>query len=382
MKIATNVQPKKLGGMARVFSSLSAFVERSGVLMELVPLAVTSRPDAPAGVTPWEDYVDGRLRGYAARTNTALYPAALAASTTLEELAAALSPLTRAYEDALRRIGPDLVLVNGTYYRPWCLRIAARSLGLPVVVQYHGSAVRESEGMVDPRALPLVSAIERDVLSGALRVLFPSTLAQAQAPRVTGMDSVQSVIIPNAVPDIFFAAQGAHDARSLGFILRWEQVKNTRFVEAFISRNETLPEPYTLSLISDIHDDPVRRPVSPHLTVRPAYDTLALATFYASQAAVICPSVFETFGNVAAEAVASGTPAIVSRAMGVSEVFASVGMERLIVDFSEPDALFAQLPAIIRQGIAADERARLKMTLAEETVMARVTDVLLNAMCT
>ncbi|HVZ75827.1 MAG TPA: glycosyltransferase family 4 protein [Candidatus Paceibacterota bacterium] len=376
MKIVTNVQMKKVGGLGRVFSQFASYVRRSGTPIEIIPLAIGSVADGPLSVS-WEPYeVEGTV-GWSARMSPNFYKRALAQSRTLEDMRRAMAPLTEAYIRKLEEIQPDVVLINGTYFRPWCLLMAARALGIPAILHYHGSAEQESVG-ANASARQLARAIESDFADDG-PCIFPSELARVQAARSFPISSRQTHIIPNSVPDIFFNQASTREPQALGFVLRWEPVKNTEFLEALFERNEALDEPYRLRLISDLLPAQEAAIAKPHLSFLPPRDTADLAAFYASCGAVMCPSLFETFGNVAAEAVAAGTPALTGRNTGVAEVFQRVGLERLIADFTSPDDVFALVKAIIARGISDDERQRLREALSEDVIYKRLCEVVLRA---
>jgi len=65
-------------------------------------------------------------------------------------------------------------------------------------------------------------------------------------------------------------------------------------------------------------------------------DNRKLSNFYSKMDLIVCPSHFETYGNVAQEAIASGTPALITPTMGVAETFRRFGLDRWIIDFSSP----------------------------------------------
>lgn len=93
--------------------------------------------------------------------------------------------------------------------------------------------------------------------------------------------------------------------------------------------------------------------------VGPFIRATTLANLYAKLRVVICPSYFETYGNVAQEAVAAGTAALVSRNMGVAEVFEEVGLSRLVVDFDDMTSVFDAIRDRRRLTITKNEREKL-----------------------
>ncbi len=370
MKVLTNVQDRPLAGINRVCTSLVAYLQASHTSATLVPVAVSSVGDTGAGWVPGQ--VCG-ARGWRAVVSESHQT--LDGCTTLTEAFKRYGPLIRAYQEILVKEQPDLVLVSGTYYRSWCILQAARSLNIPYLVHYHGAVTKESGK--DDAAQSIALLMERDFATeSATQFIFPSRVAQEHARSVFGRDIVAH-IVPNGVPSIFFNTSARRDARSLGFVLRWEPIKNTDFLKQFFIENETQQNPYTLHLVSDATKEDV--PDLPHLVRHDPMDTPQLAQFFASVGAVLCPSLFETFGNVATEAAATGALALVSPTMGVAEVFKASGLERLVVPFTTPRATFQLLPGALVQDVTVQEREALRALVSNEVVYARIAAILQEA---
>jgi len=71
-----------------------------------------------------------------------------------------------------------------------------------------------------------------------------------------------------------------------------------------------------------------------------------LAEFYCSCSLIITPSHFETFGNVPLEAIATGTPALINKEVGVREVFNKIGLKDFILDFEDVDSVVKKIKEI------------------------------------
>jgi glycosyltransferase involved in cell wall biosynthesis len=252
---------------------------------------------------------------------------------------------------------------------------AARELGIPVVLHYHGSVVREMAGTNG--RLALAAAMEQD-FEGASRVIFPSRLAlrEARSSFLTARGEEAAVVIPNSVSGAFFGAEGAHDPSQLGFVARWEPVKNTDFILAFAGMNERASRPYVIRAVTDLSEEDSSAFAAPHLRFLKPLGTEELASFYAAVGAVLCPSRFETFGYVPAEAVAAGTPALVSRTIGASEVFEAAGLSRLVVEFASPESIAQLLPGIIASGVSDAERQALRERIGPGIAEAALCKVL------
>jgi len=103
-------------------------------------------------------------------------------------------------------------------------------------------------------------------------------------------------------------------------------------------------------------------------------ESTRLARFYSKMDVVICPSRFETYGNVAQEAVACGTPALISKNMGVAETFKKFGIDRWITDFSSPAGVLHAIEAAAADEVGIGLRQELKNELNPD----RIHGMLLN----
>lgn len=348
LKIFTNVQTSVVGGISRVMSSFSDYLQSEGrekielVCASLAPASVR-RPDSP-----WQKTVDAE-RGTTALSYQGDYPlfgSALQESAHVDDVRNKFSGLVDAFHVQLKEEKPDVVMLNGTYFVPWCLMTAARMMRLPTILYYHGSLTKETEHWEDEKKKRIVRGIEASFYRRDIKYIFPSALIKAFVEKkIFGHRLYQkrAIVLSNPIPEAFFAARESLDNRSVGFVGRWTRIKNTAFLQRFADFNFQNRYPMDIQVVTDeasktrakkiLHDRVV--------FVEPMDAAVEMANFYAKMSAVICPSRFETYGNVAQESVAAGTPAFVSRNMGIAEVFKRIGLENLILDFSNPQRVHA-----------------------------------------
>src|SRR5258707_5278633 len=108
-----------------------------------------------------------------------------------------------------------------------------------------------------------------------------------------------------------------------------------------------------------------------------AKDQDTLNYYYAAAEALIMPSDYESFGMVALEAMASGTPVIASEVGGLAYLVRD-NFNGYLVPVREPQALADKIRIILEQPV---ERARLGENAhqyAQEFAWSRITDRLLN----
>ena len=61
----------------------------------------------------------------------------------IDQVKAVYEPVISAYQKAIKQENPDLILINGTFFMPWCLLIAAERENIPAVLHYHGVLTKE-----------------------------------------------------------------------------------------------------------------------------------------------------------------------------------------------------------------------------------------------
>lgn len=105
------------------------------------------------------------------------------------------------------------------------------------------------------------------------------------------------------------------------------------------------------------------------------YDPMSsrkLAKFHEKMGIIISPSLFETYGNVAQESIASGTPALISSNMGVSETFRDLGLSDYIVNFKSTQDVYNKIINFSGQPISDKVRKKLKRNLTPQVVNKRL----------
>jgi len=379
MKIFTNVQDKAVGGISRM---MNTFVE---TILETDPsvsfhFAIVSS-DKELKVPEKRKYEkmhygflsDGLV------LSSDFYPQAISRSRSLEDLKSNLSVLVDFYLESIKRSKPDVILINGTYYRPYALLQAARQMNIPYIVYVHGSVVQEGKGLPAP-VLSLLTEMEKDFYDKNASYIFPSNAA-LKGVRFSEMGLPdQFHVIYNSLEKSFFVSKKpkTKDRYTVGFALRWESVKNTDFILDFIKFNKNSPKPFIIKVLSDLSAED-SQPYENEFTdfLRPKTKE-KMVEFYQEMDVIINPSFFETFGYVPAEAIAVGTPAIISPAQGISEVFLKCGLERLISDFGSVFVIHEKIHGIIQMGISPEEIGKLREELDPVRLSKKILSVLFD----
>lgn len=383
MKIFANVQTSHVAGISRVMNSFSEYVTspHSDGPVELIYASLAAEPSEGGGWQETSPHAGERMLVYAEPMPN--FGEVIRNSAALDDVRAAYRGLTEAFRQKLKEEKPDIVLANGTYFVPWCLVMAARSLRLPVVLYYHGSLTKETEHWRELESRRLLMRMEASFDRADIRYIFPSALIKEYVEsQVFRRPLLQRnvAVLPNPIPEAFFKAQARKSKRRIGFVGRWTRVKNTAFLVRLAEINRKAGSPLDIHVLTD-HASRKNAARVLHDRVRfaqPRARSVDLAKFYAQMGAVICPSYFETYGNVAQEAVAAGTLAFVSRNMGVAEMFERVGLDDLILDFDRPREVFRKLQSMGDLSIPAAARRALRKEASPGVVHKKLLDYLKN----
>lgn len=268
-------------------------------------------------------------------------------------------------KDILRREAPDVVLINGTYSYPWILAQAAHELGIPTVLRYAGVLQKEISHkpyFVRRRLL----AYERWISSSAHAVIFPSTLCRTVVENeITESPIRHGVIIPNPV-SVAMTLRTKKPRKSryvMAAIGRWTAIKN---FQAFLRLHEQLTEelwPHRAIMVTSYWDE--RFGITETIERRNQMGQEELQTFYQSIDLLVVPSHFETFCNVAAEALMQGCSVLVSDNVGFAEVLRQAGLERMVIPSFDDPAVVAE---------AVKKLAKTKLTKTELKAVTKILD--------
>ena len=211
---------------------------------------------------------------------------------------------------------------------------ACRRARIPVTLVVAGLFTREAE--FEPRGLPHCLAVSEDYcLENATSLVFPArTPAEECRARLPKMARCR--VIYNGIADEFLDAPDPQpDKKRIGAVMRLAHVKNPQMLcrVATVLRDRGIE--------TDLVSGPAPRDMQQHVSrvnlIAPTHRDSELAAFYGSHRAVFCPSHFEVSGNVPMEAIASGTPAVVTKRMGISELFPELGMAHMVIAAGDVD---------------------------------------------
>lgn len=276
----------------------------------------------------------------------------------------------------LRQEAPDIVLINGTYFAPWILAKAAQELGIPIVLRYAGVLQREVSHKSYFARRRLLKH-ERWLAEIADALIFPSTLCKKVVEEeVVGHAFGNASVIPNPAK-----ANGVRGRRKAGgrytmaVVGRWTRIKN---FQAYLRLHEFLLRErwaHRAIMVTSYWDEKFGIPET--IERKESMSQEDLCKFYKSIDLLVVPSHFETFSNVAAEALVNGTSVLVSEQVGFAEVLRKAGLGRMIIpSFDDPARVAAAVKRLAKTKLTKREREAAAALLDPQGVHQEILDVL------
>ncbi len=366
MKILTNIRFLKVAGIAQTLLSFADFIQKDKAAKDVEFVGVNIEDDLKN---------DERVTISKSRKNNLWLVSvsmsvpnikeAVERSADIKDVEKIYEPLIKAYLSIILEERPDLVLLNGTYYLPWCLYLAAKRAGVRTVIHYHGCLTKETQHFAEHERT-IFHEMEKCFFSNDNKYIFPSQMAKdTVAGEVFKKELKHFCILPNPIPLHFFnTTKRKKKSKRIGSVGRWTYVKNPQFIEKFALYNARQIKNFTIHIITDVSATarlPLR--ILDIVKVAKPMSNHKLSNFYSKMDIIICPSHFETYGNVAQEAVATGTPALISPGMGVAETFRRFGLDRWIIDFSTPARAAKAMENVLSETVDPDLRMEMRQKM-------------------
>jgi len=293
-------------------------------------------------------------------------------------LKSSFKEIIAAYAKAIQRVKPDIILINGSYFLPWCFLRAAKAYSkASLCMHYHGILKKEVAHWPNTTDRALMLKMERDFDRKNIFYIFPSKLARRTVEReVFGHSITHCAVLPNPVAPEFFATKPRQKGNGIGIVSRWSKIKNIDFIIRLARRNVCTKKPVSINIISDFKPKKNTRLFYELIQFNKPMANKNLAQFYAKQGVVISPSIFETYGNVAQEAIACGTPALVSSKMGVAETFHKLGLSNLVIDFTSSEKVLKKAKVIATTHISPEIVTMLREEYSNDKIFGQYAELL------
>lgn len=290
-----------------------------------------------------------------------------------------LKDLERKYRPVIKTIlekdRPDVMFLNGTYYIPWLISIAAHELEIPIVLRYAGVYAKETENE-KPKAKKFFIAMEKSFQKRVGYFIFPSHLCKEIVEKeIIKKEIKKAFVIPNPVnvPGIEEDSSPKSVERRIAAVGRWDTIKNFKDffeIHKILKRDGWKHEASFITGSAKIKSMPKTINRFASMT----HDELI--KFYSSQGLIISPSLFETFGNVPMEAACMGIPVLVSDNMGCAEILKMAGLENMVISFSDLKQVAKRAKELCGQQIMPTQINNLRKFLNSQVINAEIASVL------
>lgn len=297
-------------------------------------------------------------------------------SRTLAQVEAAYAKPIKILRAILKETRPDAILLSGTYYMPWLISIAAKKERVPITLWYSGILSKETESQPE-KLRKLFVAMEKAIVKNSTRIIFPSELCKRVVETSVLKKKIKhSYVIPNPVANIFIdpSVTDASVERRIAAVGRHTKIKN---FDRFFDLHQELKRrkwQHTASFVTNSDANLGKMPKD--IDILPSMTPEGLKRFYLSQGLIVCPSTFETFGNVPMEAVCLGIPVLVSDTMGCAGILREVGLENMVISFDDINKVAERAEQLCGQSILPKQLNALKRILDNNFVSEEIRAVL------
>ena len=231
----------------------------------------------------------------------------------------------------------DFDVVHG---HDWLVAVAgdhlARRFRCPLVVTIHATEYGRHQGWVDKHPQSHIHGVERWMANRAERVITCSAYMREHVADIYGLDEARIAVIPNGIDpsdlvpvedlDELRARFAAPDERLVLLVGRLVYEKGFQLaLEALPGLIERVGNVRFLVAGSGTHEEQLREQASelgldPHGTFLGWIGDDVLHSLYRIADLTVVPSIYEPFGLVTLEAMASGCPCLVADTGGLREV--------------------------------------------------------------
>lgn len=374
MRIATNVTREYMGGIT--ISNINFLNSLHGQGGSVIGLELNAKRYIQGATAFWhfppEWFEHNIINIHDMPIQKAIY-----SSVNLKDLEKKYWPVIEIIKDVLKKDKPDIVFLNGTYYIPWLISIAAYELKIPIVLRYAGVYSKETEKS-KPKARKFFSEIEKSFQKRVSYFIFPSHLCRDLVEKEVAKRKIKkSFIIPNPVriPSSMNAIQRSVERR-IAAVGRWDGIKN---FGAFFEIHKILNKDGWKHEASFVTSDAKIKSMPKTINRLAPMTHDGLFRFYSSQGLIISPSLFETFGNVPMEAACLGIPVLVSDNMGCAEVLKMAGLENMVISFSDLNKVAKRAKELCGQQIMPKQINNLRKILDPNVINDEVLAVLKEA---
>ncbi len=374
MKIATNVTRDYLGGITISNVNLLNFLHGKG--KGVVGIEMNGRRHM-LGATAFWHFSPEWFKHHIINIHDLQIINEVKKSKNIKELEKRYRPTINIVKNILNQEKPDVVLLNGTYYIPWLLSIAAYELKIPIVLRYAGVLSRETSNL-KPKFRKIFLQMERSFKKRVKSFIFPSELCKRVVENEVYKEKIfsNSFVIPNPVHLLNKAPATRTVERKIASVGRWDYIKNFKdFFEIHKILKKQKWEHSASFVTGSAKIKGMPRTINRIAQMTPE----EISNFYKSQGLIIVPSLFETFGNVPMEAACLGVPVLVNENMGCAEILKLAGLSKMVMPFNDLKKVAERAKELCGQHILPKQLNNLRRSLYPKTVNEQLVAVIREA---
>jgi len=375
MRIATNVTREYIGGLTRANVNFLDFFH--GKEEGIIGIEINARRHVNAP-TIFQHLSSAWFNHHIVNVHDISIFDVARKSKTLKDVEKQYRPIINIIKEIFIKEKPDVIFLNGTYYIPWIISIAAHELKIPIVLRYAGIYSKETEHM-KPKFRKIFNAIEKSFQKSVNYFIFPSQLCKNIVENEIIGKAIKkpTFIIPNSV-NIITSEQIPIKSveRRIAAIGRWDKIKN---FQIFFKIHKELLKTHWRHEASFVTNEVKIKNAPKTIKIFAPMTHKELFDFYSSQGLIICPSLFETFGNVAVEAACIGIPVLVNENMGCAEVLKMAGLENMVISFKNIKEVVERVKKLCGQQIMPKQMNNLKKFLNPKVINSEIMSILRNA---
>ena len=185
----------------------------------------------------------------------------------------------------------------------------------------------------------------------------------------------QSVVIPNPAVAVKTNTKRNTGRFTIAAIGRWTPIKN---FQAFIALHKELLHEgwqHRAVMVTSHWDEKFGIPET--IERKEPVSQEDLFKFYRSANLLIFTSHFETFCNVAAEAVVNGTSVLVSKNVGFSEILLKAGLKRMVIgSFDDPVQVAEAVKRLAKTKLTQKEIKKVAFLVSPQIIHEQILNVL------
>ncbi len=224
------------------------------------------------------------------------------------------------------------------------------------------------------KARKFFNEIEKSFQKTVSYFIFPSRLCQTVVEKEVIKKKIKrSSIVPNPINLPANDSTLWTTERRIAAVGRWDRIKN---FETFFKIHKKLLKSDWHHEASFVTGEAKIKNMPKSINRLSSMNHEEITKFYSAQGLIICPSHFETFGNVPIEAACMGVPVLVSENMGCAEILKNAGLGNMIISFDDMDKVVERVKSLCGQQILPKQINNLRKVLDAQVINAEINSIL------